>query len=237
VTSPRTPVNVSAPASIPELTARAAELGGMTLAHLATRLGVPIPASQPRHKGWAGELLELALGAQSGSRPQPDFAHLGVELKSLPLNGLGNPRESTYICVAALDGRAQSWATSLVRQKLACILWVPIEAAQTIPLPERRIGTPFLWHPSVEEEMQMRQDWEEIMESVTVGQLDKISARQGRWLQLRPKAANSRARTPGYTDDGSPGVTLPRGFYLRSVFTKRILARRDHILSVTMTAL
>jgi DNA mismatch repair protein MutH len=85
--------------------------------------------------------------------------------------------------------------------------------------------------------MQLRHDWEEIMESVTVGQLDQVSARQGRWLQLRPKAANARARTPGYTGDGSPGDTLPRGFYLRSVFTKRILARRDQTLPGTTAAL
>ncbi len=237
MTRPRTPAALSAPASITELSARAAELGGTTLAQLAARLGVPVPASQLRHKGWVGGLLELALGAQSGSRPEPDFAHLGVELKSLPLNALGKPRESTYICVAALDGRSQSWETSLVRQKLACVLWVPVEAAHTIPLAQRRIGTPFLWRPTAADELQLRQDWEEIMDSVAVGQLDQISARQGRWLQLRPKAANARSRTPGYAEDGSPGATLPRGFYLRSVFTAQILARRGDAPSGMTAAL
>lgn len=237
MTQSRAPAAVLPPASIPELTIRAAELGGTTLAQLASRLAVPVPASQIRHKGWVGELLERALGAQSGSRPEPDFPDLGVELKSLPINARGRPRESTYICVAALDGRSQTWETSLVRQKLACVLWVPIEAAPTIPLAERRIGTPFLWRPAPAEELQLRRDWEEIMESVSVGQLDRISARQGRWLQLRPKAANARARTAGYTDDGSPGPTLPRGFYLRSLFTAQLLARRGGVQSGTMAAI
>ena len=220
------PGAIPPPVSIAELTARATDLGGITLAQLATRLAIRVPANQTRNKGWVGGLLEQALGAQSGSRPEPDFAHLGVELKSLPVNGRGKPRESTYICVAALDGRTQTWKTSLVRQKLACVLWVPVEAATTLPLAQRRIGTPFLWRPAAAEELQLRSDWEEIMESVAVGNLDRISARQGRWLQLRPKAANARARTPGFADDGSPGQTLPRGFYLRSLFTAQLLARR-----------
>jgi len=231
------PATVSPPASITALTLRAAELGGMTLAQLAARVAVPVPASQIRHKGWTGELLERALGAHSGSRPEPDFAHLGVELKTLPVNARGRPRESTYICVAALDGRAQSWEASLVRQKLACVLWVPVEAGPSLPLGERRVGTPFLWRPTAEDERQLRSDWEEIMEAVAIGRLDQISARQGRWLQLRPKAANARAQTPGFTDDGSPGATLPRGFYLRSLFTAQLLARRGGAQPPTTAAI
>lgn len=220
------PASVSPPASVTELTQRAAELGGMTLAQLAARLAVPVPTNQVRHKGWIGGLLERALGAHSGSRPEPDFAHLGVELKTLPINARGRPRESTYICVAALDGRAQSWDLSLVRKKLACVLWVPVEAGPSLPLPQRRIGTPFLWRPTPAQELQLRKDWEEIMEAVAVGQLSQISARQGRWLQLRPKAADARAHTPAFDDDGSPGPTLPRGFYLRSLFTAQLIAPR-----------
>jgi DNA mismatch repair protein MutH len=215
----------AAPASIADLIARATALGGMTLGQVATHHGVPIPVNQLRHKGWSGALLETVLGAESGSRPEPDFPTLGVELKTLPVNARGKPKESTYICIAALDGRAESWHTSLVRKKLACVLWVPIEADRSRPLAERRIGTPFLWRPNAEEERQLRSDWEEIMEDIGAGNIDQVSSRQGRWLQLRPKAANARALAPGFDQYGNPAATLPRGFYLRSLFTARLLAR------------
>ncbi len=216
----------AAPASIADLLTRATALGGMTLRQLAARHGMPIPANQLRHKGWAGGLLELALGTESGSRPEPDFPALGVELKTLPVNAQGKPKESTYICIAALDGRPESWETSLVRKKLACVLWVPIEADKSQALAQRRIGTPFLWHPGPEQECQLRSDWEEIMEQIATGNIDRVSSRQGRWLQLRPKAANARAQAPGFDHAGNPSTILPRGFYLRSLFTAQILAQR-----------
>ncbi len=203
----------------------AAALAGITLGQLAERHGIPTPPDQRRDKGWTGQLLEAALGAQAGSRPAPDFPALGVELKSLPINALGRPRESTFVCVAAMDGRRQSWESSLVRAKLSCVLWVPVEADAAIPLAARHVGSAFLWRPSPGEEARLRADWEEITEMITVGNLDQVSSRHGRWLQLRPKAANARARTAGFDADGHPGTTLPRGFYLRTRFTTHLLAR------------
>lgn len=216
---------LGAPATLAALLQRAAALGGRTLGQLAGHSGTEVPRNQRFRKGWVGQLVEIALGASSGSRPQPDFPDLGVELKTLPVNARGRPRESTFVCVAPTDGRRQSWLDSPVRAKLACVLWVPVEADAAIPMAERRIGTPFLWRPTPDEEAQLRSDWEEIMEMITLGKLDQVSARHGRWLQLRPKAANAAALTGGFDAEGRPGATLPRGFYLRAVFTARLLAR------------
>jgi DNA mismatch repair endonuclease MutH len=41
-----------------------------------------------RDKGWIGILLELWLGASAGSKPEQDFAALGVELKTIPVTAL-----------------------------------------------------------------------------------------------------------------------------------------------------
>lgn len=214
------------PATLAELQARAAALGGVTLGQIAARLQRPLPRRAGRHKGWAGMLIEAALGAASGSSPVPDFPGLGVELKTLPITARGTPRESTFVCAAPLDGRRETWETSSARAKLACVLWVPLEADAAIPAPERRVGTPFLWRPDPDEEAQLRLDWEEIMEAIVTGRLDRISAHHGRWLQLRPKGPDAAALTRGFDADGQPAATLPRGFYLRARFTARLLARR-----------
>ena len=61
------------------------------------------------------------------------------------------------------------------------------------------------------------------MEYIVLGQLDKINARLGEVLQLRPKGANSRALTKGIGPHGELIDTLPLGFYLRKNFTEEIL--------------
>ena len=88
--------------TIDELVHAAQQLAGTTLAELAEQQGVTTPASLRREKGWIGQLLELALGASAGSKPQQDFPELGVELKTLPLAHNGTPLESTFVCTAPL---------------------------------------------------------------------------------------------------------------------------------------
>jgi DNA mismatch repair protein MutH len=102
-----------------------------------------------------------------------------------------------------------------VRHKLQRVLWIPVEGSRTIPLAERRVGAPLLWSPNEEEERQLRMDWEELMDLIVLGQVERITARHGEVLQLRPKAANSKALTEAIGARGEPILTLPRGFYLK----------------------
>ncbi|HAS61938.1 MAG TPA: DNA mismatch repair endonuclease MutH [Vibrio sp.] len=205
--------------------ARATEIAGLTFKELAEEAGVDIPADLRRDKGWVGQLLEWHLGATAGSKPQQDFEKLGIELKTIPIGYNGKPLETTFVCVAPLIGvHGLTWQQSHVRNKLSRILWIPVEGEREIPLAERRVGSPLIWSPSEEEELQLQTDWEELMELIVLGQIEKITARHGEVLQLRPKAANSRALTEAYGASGKPIKTLPRGFYLRTQFTARILA-------------
>ncbi len=208
------------------LLAQAQKLAGYTLGELAALANLPIPKDLKRDKGWIGILLELWLGASAGSKPEQDFAALGIELKTIPVDRLGRPLETTFVCVAPLTGNTGVvWETSHVRHKLKRVLWVPVEGERQIPLAERHIGTPLLWAPSEEEEHQLRLDWEELMDLIVLGQVERITARHGEVLQLRPKAANSKALTDAIGADGSPILTLPRGFYLKKNFTAALLAR------------
>ena len=208
------------------LLARAEDLAGLTLETLADRAGLTMPADLKRDKGWVGMLLEWHLGASAGSKAEQDFAHLGIELKTIPIDASGKPLETTFVCVAPLTGNSGvTWQTSHVRHKLARVLWIPVEGQRDIPLRQRRVGAPLLWSPDAEEDEMLRQDWEELMDMIVLGRVEQITARHGAWLQIRPKAANSKALTEGIGDRGQPILTLPRGFYLKKSFTGPLLAR------------
>lgn len=216
----------SPPGSEAQLQHQAQRLAGYSLGELAAMAGLAIPGDLKRDKGWIGMLLELWLGASAGSKPEQDFAALGVELKTIPIDGQGRPLETTFVCVAPLTGNSGvTWETSHVRHKLKRVLWVPVEGDRQIPLADRRVGAPLLWSPSEEEDRQLSQDWEELMDMIVLGQVERITARHGEVLQIRPKAANSKALTEAVGARGEPILTLPRGFYLKKNFTGALLAR------------
>ncbi|MCL1091018.1 DNA mismatch repair endonuclease MutH [Shewanella profunda] len=212
------------PENLTELLERANMMAGVSLAQIATHRGIPVPKDLKRDKGWVGQLIEMELGATAGSKPEQDFLHLGVELKTIPINAQGRPLETTYVCVAPLTQiEGLTWENSLVCHKLQRVLWVPVEGERHIPIGDRRIGTPILWQPDPNELRLLKQDWEEIMELIALGKVEKLTARHGEVLQLRPKAANSRSLTQSIAENGSVKMTNPRGFYLKTTFTAMIL--------------
>ncbi|MBS0358333.1 MAG: DNA mismatch repair endonuclease MutH [Proteobacteria bacterium] len=213
------------PTSEIELLTRAKAIAGMTFQQLAHAVGENAPINLLREKGWLGQLIEIHLGASAGSKPEPDFQSLGIELKTLPVNQNGLPKESTFVCSVSLLTLSETiWETSLVRRKLSRVLWIPIEADPNIPIPERRIGSAILWSPSLEQELILKEDWQELTDMMSLGQLEKITARLGTYLQIRPKAAHGKSLSWGIDEQGEKILTLPRGFYLRASFTRQVLS-------------
>jgi DNA mismatch repair protein MutH len=214
-----------APESETALLARAEALAGASLADLACVLGKRAPELRTGHKGWSGEVIERALGVTDAHAAGPDFATLGIELKTIPVRAGGLPLESTHVCTLNIDhDAATDWPHSRVRAKLARVLFVPLIVSHGGDPAARRVGAPMLWSPNPEEERRLCSDWEEIMERVTTGGLQSVTARLGEVLQLRPKAASGASLTPGLAPDGSPEWQLPRGFYLRASFTGSLLS-------------
>ncbi|KOE56162.1 DNA mismatch repair protein MutH [Aggregatibacter actinomycetemcomitans serotype b str. SCC4092] len=212
------------PQTTEALLSRAQSIAGLTFGELAAQWHISVPPNLKRDKGWVGMLLETALGATAGSKAEQDFTHLGIELKTLPINEQGYPLETTFVSLAPLiQNSGVNWQNPHARHKLSRVLWIPIEGSRHIPLAERHIGTPILWQPNERQEALLKQDWEELMDYIVLGQLDKINARLGEVLQLRPKAANSKALTKGIGKNGEIIDTLPLGFYLRKEFTYQIL--------------
>jgi DNA mismatch repair protein MutH len=212
------------PATPRELEIRAEALTGHTVGEVAAALGVPLPRDPRRAKGFVGGLLERALGADPAAGEGPDFPALGIELKSIPLGARGRPAESTFVCsIRMSDADEQGRESSRLRRRLARVLFVPVDAARLAPLAARRFGAPSFWTPDAREEAALRADWEDLMGAIGAGRGGTLSAREGRVLQVRPKAASSAVRTLG------PGAeqTLPLGFYLRASFTAGLLPRRS----------
>jgi len=199
-------------------------LAGKTLSMLAEEYALSIPPHLNQNKGWIGQLLERALSASSGNLPQPDFPHLGIELKSLPINKIGLPKESTYVCcLTEHDLACASFHESLVYQKLKCVLWVPIQSDPAIPLAERRIGMPLLWQPSQPIMQQLEDDFWELIELLLTGKRESITARQGYFLQLRPKGADSKSVEWVMSSTGESVPSMRLGFYLRTKLTASIV--------------
>lgn len=206
---------------INELKKRCDQLTGHTLGSLATSLELTLPPDLHQHKGWLGQMLELALGADAGNQSKPDFTHLGIELKTIPVTAQGKPLESTYVCTVPLQNIGSlTYENSVVCAKLSHVLWVPI---QTGPLAQRKILTPCLWQPSAEQYQILKTDFDEAMDLIAMGELSQITASLGTALHIRPKAAHARVLTQGIGAAGSHEPTLPRGFYLRPEFTREIL--------------
>jgi len=192
-------------------------------------MGTRNSLSLHRAKGWIGQLIEKALGASANNLDQPDFNHLGIELKTLPLGALGQPSESTFVCVASIPNMDPDFEHSRVWRKMAKILWVPIENDPDIAVGSRRVGTPLLWSPSTPIKAQLQQDWEELIELITLGHFDALSAHKGQYLQIRPKAANAKTFIQVMDQDGRMIATVPKGFYLRPCFTQLII--QEHFFS------
>ncbi|MGD9591927.1 MAG: DNA mismatch repair endonuclease MutH [Candidatus Berkiella sp.] len=219
-------MKVSPPLSIHDLLARCNQIAGKTLSELANEMDEKTPASLHHAKGWIGQLCEKALGANAVNLDQPDFIDLGIELKTIPVNAQGHPRESTYICMASIPNTERSWSTSRVYRKMAKMLWVPIESSSEKPIAQLRIGTPVLWSPSPGIQAQLQQDWEELIELITLGKYDQLSATKGKYLQIRPKAANAKTFIQVIDNHGQSISIVPKGFYLRTLLTKQILQEK-----------
>jgi DNA mismatch repair protein MutH len=204
-------------------------LVGVSLADLADGLGLPAPAGRVRTKGWSGQIIERELGVDGGGVRGPDFAALGIELKTVPVDPQGEPLESTAVCqIDPIAIAAESWATSYTRHKLERVLWIALEvASRTAPVGDRRVAAVCLWSPSPAEDAVLAADFELfVRDYFRRGRAAEITGHQGRALQVRPKGRDAADLRAAYDADGNLVQIGKCGFYLRPGFVSRIL--RDY---------
>lgn len=217
----------NSPRSTAELLSRCEQIAGHCLAELAEMADQPMAKDLRSNKGWVGQLIEWHLGATAGSKPEQDFKHLGIELKTIPIDQNGKVLETTFVCSAPiLNTRQLNWENSNVRNKISQVLWVPVQGERTVPLGDRIVGNSFLWSANRQQSKLLKLDWNEIMEKISLGQIESITARDGQVMQLRPKAANGKCLTDAVGADGQIIKVRPRGFYLKKIFTQSIISQQ-----------
>jgi DNA mismatch repair protein MutH len=185
---------------------------------------MPVPAGATRTKGWAGQVIERELGVSGGHGP--DFATLGLELKSVPVSSDLEPLESTAVCnIDPVAIAGESWATSYVRTKLAKVLFVALCVPKgTRSVGERRVAMVRLWSPSPDEEAALRADFELfVRDYFRRGRAAEITGHLGAVLQVRPKARNARDLRQAFGPAGEPVRLGKMGFYLRPAFVGAVL--------------
>jgi len=215
---------IPAPTTTDELLTLCENIAGHSLQELAEIAGIKMAKDLRTNKGWVGQLIEWHLGATAGSKPEQDFKHLGIELKTIPIDQFGKVLETTFVCsTPILNTTGLTWENSNIRNKLSRVLWVPVQGERSIPLAERIVGSGFLWSASAQQEHLLQSDWHELMEKIALGQIESISARDGEVLQLRPKAANGSVLTDAYGENGEIIKVRPRGFYLKKSLTQSII--------------
>jgi DNA mismatch repair protein MutH len=208
------------------LLAHARALVGVELGELADGLGLPVPSGLVRTKGWSGQIIEHELGVAPGGARGPDFAALGVELKTVPVTPALEPLESTAVCqIDPVAIAAESWEQSYVRAKLARVLFVALEvppAARSVG--ERRVAAVRLWSPDAAQERLLRADFELFVRGFfRRGRAADITGHLGVALQVRPKGRNAADTRAGYDAQGNETRLGKCGFYLRPSFVSAVL--------------
>jgi len=204
-------------------------LVGTSLAEIADGLGMPVPIGAVTTKGWSGQIIERELGAGSTAHG-PDFASLGIELKTVPVRSDLVPLESTAVChIDPVAIAGESWMTSYARQKLAQVLFVALEVRKgATSVGERHVTAVKLWSPTPTEEELLRADFELfVRDYFRRGRAAEITGHLGQVLQVRPKARNSSERRAAFGPDGKDTSIGRSGFYLRPAFVCGILRTGD----------
>ncbi len=215
---------ITPPQNFDELIANLNFIVGKSLTELAEFARLPVPIDTLHGKGFTGELIEQCLGASAANQSIPDFPELGLELKSIPVDDNLCPLESTFLCYAPLTGiRHYSFETSPLYSKITRVLFVLIRASRELDFDERVVLGYFFYTPTEEELNIVRNDFNELYELVKTGNVEKINARIGQIIQMRPKGANGKVLTECIGPNGEIIKTRPRGFYMRRAFTQKLI--------------
>lgn len=202
----------------------AERLVGHSLAEVLEDLPPAIDFSS--HKGGWGTALERHyFHYEPNSRPEPDFAEAGVELKATPLKTVGAHRlvAKERLVLGMIDYMtiaSEEWDCSGFLAKNSHLLLVFYLHEDGRDPRQYTVKIVRLWDfPEADLEI-IRDDWEKIVAKVRAGRAHEISEGDTLYLAACTKAASSAVRRE---QPFSPEPAKPRAFSLKASYMNSII--------------
>lgn len=200
------------------------KIKGKTIGDISESLGIEVISDLRLNTGWIGNLIETSLGAVAGSKPTQDFPLLGIELKTVSMSSSGKVLNDVFVSSLPLETfMLQGWETCHLLYKLQHVLFLPVENQTDLAIAERKIGQGVFWQPTTEQLNIIFNDWQQIMELITYGDLNHLKANIGAALCVRVKALSKLQSKAIIDHDGYKQRVVPLSFYLRRSFVQSIL--------------
>jgi DNA mismatch repair protein MutH len=211
------------PSDRASILAHAERLIGHSLREALDKLPAEIDFSS--HKGGFGTALERHyFGYEPNSRPEPDFAEAGVELKATPLKKVrGRLVAKERLVLGMIDYMAvvsEEWETSSFIKKNAHLLLVfYLHEADKDPR-DFTIKIVRIWDFPPEDLEIIRQDWEKIVGKVRDGLAHELSEGDTLYLGASTKSSDSSRRR---SQPNSATPAKPRAFSLKASYMNAII--------------
>jgi DNA mismatch repair protein MutH len=186
-------------------------LVGKDLRKLADEMGVTVFREGKKNKGWAGQVIERAVGLPVNTAQAPNFG--SWELKTISLkylkSGLLTVKETMAVTmidpydVARTEFEESHLLAKLRKAVIAARVWVSRGEESSIL---HSVGMFDLGNSELYE--QIRNDYNEARNAVVAGGLDALMSKMGKYVQPRTKG-------PGHKEKKT------RAFYARTGFLKK----------------
>lgn len=176
------------------------------------------------HKGGFGTVLERHyFGYEPNSRPEPDFAEAGVELKATPLKRSGSRMVSKERLVLGMIDYmtvvSEEWESSTFLKKNSHLLLVFYLHEQGMDPRDFVIKIVRLWEFPPEDLAIIRLDWQTIVAKVRTGQAHELSEGDTLFLGACTKSSDSttRRRQPFSGEPAKPRAFALKQSYMNTV--------------------
>jgi DNA mismatch repair protein MutH len=187
------------PSSIESIFEYSLSLVGKTLASVVE---LPPEVQNFQDKGNLGSLVEqYFFGLNKSNHSGPDFKKAGLELKT---TGLKKDRAGEYVAKERLklgsinysELENEDWTTSAIFKKIKIMLILFYEYDENVNPVDRKFIASILYRIPMEDQHQIRQDWEKVREKVRQGKAHELSEGDTKYL--------------GACRSGSGGINEPK---------------------------